>query len=102
MPNRKPVQKVLAANRSERVVRTLRTLRDLRIASVAVYSDADRSALHVRRADEAFPIGPTPADQSYLDADRILDVATRSGADALAPGYGFLAESADFAQACAT
>ena len=97
----KALRKVLIANRGEIAVRIARTLRDMGIASVAVYSDADRDALHVAAADEAFPIGPAPAVQSYLDVERLLTVAREAGCDALHPGYGFLSESPELADACA-
>jgi urea carboxylase len=94
-------QKVLIANRGAIACRVIRTLKRMRIASVAVYSEADAQSLHVAQADEAVRIGPAPAAQSYLRAERILEVARATGAQAIHPGYGFLAENAEFAAACA-
>ena len=95
-----PIHKILIANRGEIACRIMGTARRMGIPSVAVYSDADADALHVDLADEAFRLGPAPTGESYLDVAAVIDACLRSGADALHPGYGFLAENAEFAESC--
>ena len=96
--NSSMIKSLLIANRGEIACRVIRTARRLGVRTVAVYSDADASALHVRQADEAVHIGPSPARESYLVGERIIAAALATGAEAIHPGYGFLSENADFAQ----
>src|SRR5438874_4287258 len=98
---REVFQKLLIANRGEIACRVARAARALDVRTVAVYSDADERALHVEQCDEAVLLGPAPARESYLNAEKVIDAAKRTGAQAIHPGYGFLSEQADFAQACA-
>ncbi len=94
------IKKVLVANRGEIAIRVMRSCREMGITSVAVFSDSDRSAMHVRYANEAYHIGPSPSSESYLKADKIIEVAKLAGADAIHPGYGFLSENASFSERC--
>ena len=95
-----PIRKVLIANRGEIACRIIRTAKNLGIRTVAIFSSADENAQHVQQADEAIFIGPAPSDKSYLVIDHIVQTALKAGADAIHPGYGFLAENANFAEAC--
>ncbi|MFM4997081.1 acetyl/propionyl/methylcrotonyl-CoA carboxylase subunit alpha [Aeromonas sanarellii] len=95
-----PIKRLLIANRGEIAVRIIKTARRLGIHTIALYSDADANAMHVREADEAWNLGPSPARESYLDAGKVLSIARETGADAVHPGYGFLSENSDFATAC--
>ena len=94
------IKKILVANRGEIAVRVMRSCREMDILSVAVFSDADGASMHVRYADQAYHIGPAPSHESYLNIDKIIEVAKRAGVDAIHPGYGFLSENADFSDRC--
>ena len=96
---KRPFSKILIVNRGEIAIRVIRACKELGIHTVAVYSEADANALHVRRADEAMLIGPPPARESYLNVEKLLNAAKKTGAEAIHPGYGFLSENADFAEA---
>jgi pyruvate carboxylase subunit A len=93
-------EKILIANRGEIAIRVMRACRELGIDTVAIYSEADKDSLFVHYADEAFPVGPAPPSKSYLNMERIVSVAKKAGAEAIHPGYGFLAENAEFAKLC--
>ncbi len=94
------IKKILIANRGEIAIRIMRTCREMEIETVAVYSEADRTSLHVRYAHEAYYIGKSPSSESYLNIEKIIEVAKNCGADAIHPGYGFLSENATFARRC--
>ena len=96
----KSLKKILVANRGEIACRVMRTAKQMGLTTVAVYSDADKHAQHVKLADEAYHIGPAPSKDSYLVADKIIDVAKQAGVDCIHPGYGFLSENCDFALTC--
>ena len=95
------IKKLLIANRGEIAVRIIRACKEMDIETVAIYSEADKEALHVQLADEAYCVGPAASKESYLNFSNIISVATLTGVDAIHPGYGFLAENPDFAELCA-